>query len=152
MKLLANMYKRMSFAAGALSAEDLNQLVSNMDILESTMVKGFYMVDEISKNSGILLQGVITGIINPTSNTTRHANVYWSRPFSTGCKPIIVGSKYEIESAPTMVSIRAIDNNLYPSNTGFRAEINLVKDNNLWMSSGKWSAKSTVYSFIGMGW
>lgn len=152
MKLLANMYKRMSFAAGALSAEDLNQLVANMDILEASMVKGFYMVDEISKNTGILLQGVITGIINPTSNTTRHANVYWSRPFSTGCKPVIVSGKYEIDSAPTLVSIRAIDGNLYPSNTGFRAEINLVKDNNLFWSTGKWSEKSTVYSFIGLGW
>ena len=146
------MYKRMSFGAGALSAEDLNQLVANMDILESTMIKGYYMVDQISKDSGILLQGVVTGIINPTSNTTRHANVYWSRPFSPGCKPIIVGSKYETEAATTMLSIRGIDNNLYPSNTGFRAEINLVKDNNLFWSSGKWSDKSTVYSFIGMGW
>lgn len=142
----------MSFGAGALSAEDLNQLVANMDILESTMIKGYYMVDQISKDSGILLQGVVTGIINPTSNTTRHANVYWSRPFSTGCKPIIVGSKYETEAAPTMLSIRGIDNNLYPSNTGFRAEINLIEDRHLWGSNGKWSEKSTVYSFIGMGW
>lgn len=150
--MAANNYKRMSFAAGALSAEDLNQLVANMDILEATMIKGYYMVNEISKNTGILMQGVITGIVNPTSNTTRYANVYWPRPFSTGCKPVIVGSRYETEFAPVSLSIRGIDNSLYPSNTGFRAEINLIKDNNLFWSSGRWSKESTVFSFLGLGW
>lgn len=149
---MASGYKRMSFAAGALSAEDLNQLVSNMDLLEKTMIKGYFMVNEISKNSGILVQGVVTGVVNPTSNNTRFANIYWPRPFSTGCKPVIVGSRYETEFAPVSLSIRGIDNSLYPSNTGFRAEINLIKDNQLWWSNGKWSKESTVYSFIGLGW
>ena len=149
---MASGYKRMSFGAGALSAEDLNQLVSNMDVLEKTMIKGHYMVAEISKDSGLLIQGIVTGIVNPTSNNTRFANIYWPRPFSTGCKPVIVGSRYETEFAPVSLSIRAIDNSLYPSNTGFRAEINLIKDQNLWMTSGKWSKESTVYSFIGLGW
>lgn len=123
-----------------------------MDILEKTMVKGYYNVAEISKDSGLIIQGVVTGIVNPTSNNTRFANIYWPRPFSTGCKPVIVGSRYETEFAPVSLSIRGIDNSLYPSNTGFRAEINLIKDNNLWMSSGKWSKESTVYSFIALGW
>lgn len=149
---LADHYKRMSFGAGALSAEDLNQLVSNMDVLEGTMVKGHYSVAEIKKNTGLLIQGVVTGIVNPTSNKTRYAQVYWPRPFSTGCNPVIVGSRYESEFAPVSLSIRAIDGSLYPNNSGFRAEINLVKDQNLWWSSGKWSEKSTVYSFIGLGW
>lgn len=142
----------MSFGAGALSAEDLNQLVANMDLLESTMIKGYYFVNEISKNTGVLLQGLVTGIVNPTSNTTRFANVYWPRPFSTGCKPVIVGSRYETDFAPVSLAIRAIDNSLYPGNTGFRAEVNLLKDNNLFWSSGRWSKESTVFSFIGLGW
>lgn len=150
--MAANGYVRMSFGAGALSSEDLNQLVANMDILEKTMIKGYYMVNEISKNTGILVQGLVTGIVNPTSNNTRFANIYWPRPFTTGCKPVIVGSRYETEFAPVSLSIRAIDNSLYPSNSGFRAEINLIKDQNLWWSSGKWSKESTVYSFIGLGW
>lgn len=142
----------MSFAAGALSAEDLNQLVANMDLLEKTMIKGYYSVDGISKDTGILVQGVITGIVNHASNSTRFANVYWSRPFSTGCKPVIVGSTYDQSFAAVMLSIRAIDGSLYPGNTGFRAEINQVEDRHLWGANKNWSDKSTVYSFIGLGW
>ena len=142
----------MSFAAGALSAEDLNQLVANMDILEATMIKGYYMVNEISKNTGILLQGIVTGIVNPSSDTTRYANVYWPRPFSTGCKPVIVGSQYATEYAPIALHVRAIDNSLYPGNTGFRAEINQIEDRHLWGNNRRWSKESTVFSFIGLGW
>lgn len=148
----ANMYKRMHFGAGALSAEDLNQLVQNMDILENTMTKGFFMVNEISKNTGVLIQGVVTGIINPSTNTSRFANVYWPRPFSTGCNPVIVGSQYATDFAPIGLTIRGIDNSLYPSNTGFRAQVNQIEDRHLWGNNKSWTKESTVYSFIGLGW
>lgn len=150
--MTANMYKRMHFGAGALSAEDLNQLIANMDILENTMVKGFFNVNEISKNTGVLIQGVVTGIVNPSTNTSRFANVYWPRPFSTGCNPVIVGSEYSTDYAPVALTIRGIDGSLYPGNTGFRAQINQIEDRHLWGNNKSWSKKSTVYSFIGLGW
>lgn len=152
MYLAANMYKRMHFGAGALSAEDLNQLVMNMDILEDTMVKGYYMVNEVSKNTGILIQGVVTGIVNPSSNTTRFANIYWSRPFSTGCNPVIVGTQYATDHAPLALSIRGIDHGLRPGNTGFRAEVNQIEDRHLWGNNRNWTKDPTLYSFIGLGW
>lgn len=58
-------YERISFGAGALTAQQLNKLVSNMDFLHDRMIEGHYFVNEHQKENGLRINSAITGVARP---------------------------------------------------------------------------------------
>lgn len=147
-------YNRISFSAGPLTVEKLNDIVENMDYLYERMCMGHYFVSGHQKENGLVIQGQITGVDRTASSAVRYTDMFWAKPFTTGCSPIITGAQYSTEMAQYFWMVRATNGLLYPDNRGFRLEVGLPKgDGGLLSSRSKWADKAeTIWSFIGMGY
>lgn len=152
--MASQLYQRVSFESGPLTVEKLNDLVENMDFLYDRMCAGYYFVDGHQKENGLIIQGQVAGVDKTASSAVRYADVFWAKPFTTGCKPIITSSQYSTQMAQYFWMLRAINGQLNPDNRGFRLEVGVPKgDGGLLSGKAKWADKAqTIWSFIGMGY
>lgn len=145
-------YERISFGAGALTAQQLNKLVSNMDFLHDRMIEGHYFVNEHQKENGLRINSAITGVAKPLNDKVRYADIFWPRPFLTGCKPVITTGHYFTKMMPVTIGLHAVNGELWPDNRGVRVEVGLQTDTGLFATSPKWGNEPTVFSLIALGW
>jgi hypothetical protein len=116
-------FTRITFGAGPLSAEKLNGLVDNTNFLYDKMVRGGYYVNGFNKETSVRIQGMLVSINNNINNVSRFSNVYWPKPFTAGCIPVITYSHYFTEAIIHNVGIRGIGGGIFPDNVGFRMEV-----------------------------
>lgn len=157
--MASQQYQRVSFESGPLTVEKLNDLVENMDFLYDRMCAGYYFVNGHQKENGLVIQGQVAGVDKTASSAIRYADIFWAKPFTTGCKPIITSSQYASEFSRNFWVLRAINGQLEPDNRGFRLEVGLPPNDDgiLFGLAGarhhSWSDSTRVlWSFIGLGY
>ena len=116
-------YTRMSFGSGPLASDKMNRLVDNVDYLYDRMMRGGYYVHSFNKETSLRVQGMLVSINNNINNVSRFSNVYWPKPFTAGCIPVITYSHYFTEAIIHNVGIKNINGGIFPDNVGFRMEV-----------------------------
>ena len=112
-------YTRLRFGNGAVSAEKLNAMIGNMDYLYENMVRGYWNVFLTPKETNLRVEGMLVSPYNYIDAVRRTALIYWPKPFSPGCSPIITNSHYMNLSYVHAVAMSAIDGTAIPNNIGF---------------------------------
>ena len=140
-------FTRITFGAGPLSAEKLNGLVDNTNYLYDKMVRGGYYVNGFNKETSVRMQCMLVSINNNINNVSRFSNVYWPKPFTSGCIPAITYSHYFTEAIIHSVGIKGIGGGIFPDNVGFRMEVFAPKTE----YGDEWRG-THWYPVIGMGY
>lgn len=120
---LANSYKRISWGNGPVTADKLNAMVQNTDYLYERMMRGHVEVSGLVVDKNVRIQGILVAIQNNINGVSRFSNVYWPKPFTPGCIPIITYGHYFTEAIIHSVGFKNINGTMFPSSTGFRMEV-----------------------------
>ena len=122
-KLANSNYTRIRFGSGPLTAEKLNRMVDNMDYLYERMARGGYYVNGFNKDTSVRIQGFVAYATTNINNVSRWNNVYFTRPFTTGCIPVITNGHYYTEALIHSIGFKGLNGGVWPTNMGFRLEV-----------------------------
>lgn len=117
-----SVYKKLNWAPGELlSSTKLNDMVGNDDWLFQNQINGYYDVLGLVRDSGLTVRtGYAKGIA--TQADGYGLDVYYSRPFLPGVRPVIASSlAFGANSAMFIVhAIRGLDGQAIPDHRGFQ--------------------------------
>jgi hypothetical protein len=113
-------YTRLRFGNGSISAEKLNAIIGNTDYLYENMVRGYHNVFGNPKETNLKVQGILCLPYHYQDVWQRTADIYWPKPFSPGCTPVITNSHYMNAAFLHAIAIAALDLTVFPNNVGFK--------------------------------
>lgn len=116
-----SVYKKLNWAPAELvSSSKLNDMIGNSDWLYQNQINGYYDVLGLVRDSGLTIRtGYVKGIA--TENSGYGLNVYYSRPFLPGVRPVVVTTMaFGTDAAMSIIhSIQGLNGSAIPDHTGF---------------------------------
>lgn len=129
-----------------ITAEKLNDMVQNDNLLQDNMVRGFYSGASVTKEQGIR---IASGLVPITARKPASASkaVSFGSFFSAGCRPIVATGVISANQRQIFVTCDGPGSELLPTRSGFTANV-YVNSNNK-----KKKISNTFYvSWIAVGW
>lgn len=105
----------------------LNDMVANDDWLFQNMLKGYYDVLGLTRDSGLEIRtGYVKGIA--TENPSFFAEYYYSRPFVPGARPVVVNGVASAAAQRFIIGVKGLDNRAIPDHRGFLMHFSQLRD------------------------
>lgn len=121
-------YKRLNWGQKDLIlSSKLNDMVGNDDWLFQNMLRGYYDVLGVVRDSGLEMRtGYVKGIA--TENVSFFAEHYYSRPFLPGTRPTVVTGVVSAAAMRYILGVKGLDNRAIPDHRGFMMHFSQFRD------------------------
>lgn len=121
-------FKRLNWGRKELiMSSKLNDMVQNDDWLFQNMIRGYYNVYGVARDSGLEIRaGYVKGYM--TEDTSFFVEHYFPRPFVPGSRPVVVNGVASGSAQRFIVGIKGLDNRGIPDHRGFLAHFSQFRD------------------------
>lgn len=120
-------YKDIHWGIEKISKEKLNDMTANDRWLYEHMIKGYYDVNGISRETGLEIRvGYVKALVTEVGAV--FVDHYFPKPFLPGVKPVIIGSLSSGSAFKVMTGTRGLDGRAIPDHRGFSVHWQQLRD------------------------
>jgi len=129
-----------------ITAEKLNDMVSNDNLLQDNMVRGFYSGASVTKEQGIRVASGLA-LITANKSASKAKGVTFGNFFSAGCRPIVATGTMSQVQRQIYVTCDGPGAEVLPTRDGFTVNVFVNST-----SKKKKISHNFYVSWIALGW